>query len=276
MPELPEVEVICRGIQPHLVDRTVTAIFHNGKQLRLPVPVDLLRREMIGCRITAVTRRAKYLQISLDSGAMLIIHLGMTGNLGFFSSESEPAKHDHVRWTLDNDTELRYNDSRRFGAIHILKSQETQDREETVFKTTGPEPFHAAFSPEYLHQLAKGKNLTVKVFIMTTQVVAGVGNIYASESLFRAGILPARKVQTISKKGWGKLVAAIREILQQAIDCGGSTISDFLNARQEKGYFQANFKVYGRQGEPCPTCQEKIENSRLGGRSSYFCPRCQS
>ena len=275
MPELPEVEVICRGLRPHLLDRTVTAIHHSGKQLRRPVPIDSFCREMVGRRITAVTRRAKYLQISMDSGAMLILHLGMTGNLGFFSPRSEPAKHDHVRWTLDNDTELRYNDSRRFGSLQILASGETNDLEETVFKTTGPEPFHDAFSPEYLHRLAKGKELAVKVFIMNTRVVAGVGNIYASESLFRAGILPTKKVQTISKKDWGRLITAIREILQQAIDCGGSTISNFINARQEKGYFQVNFKVYGRRGEPCPNCQEKIEKIRVGGRASYFCPMCQ-
>jgi len=275
MPELPEVEVICQGIRPHLVDHTITAIYHSGKQLRLPVPFDLLCLEMIGHQVTAVTRRAKYLQVSLDSGAMLIIHLGMTGNLGFFSPSSEPAKHDHLRFTLDNGTELRYNDSRRFGSMQVLKNHETATREETVFKTTGPEPFNDAFSPEYLHKLAKGKNLAVKVFIMATQVVAGVGNIYASESLFRAGILPTRTVGTINKKDWSTLITAIREILKQAIDCGGSTISNFINARQEKGYFQVNFKVYGRQGEPCTTCQENIQKIRLGGRASYFCPRCQ-
>ncbi len=275
MPELPEVEVICRGILPHLLERTVTAIHHSDKQLRRPVPIDFLRREMIGHRITAVTRRAKYLQISIDSGAMLIIHLGMTGNLGFFAPACDPAKHDHLRFTLDNDTELRYNDSRRFGSMQILSSRETADREATVFKSTGPEPFSDAFSPDYLHRLAKGKDLAVKVFIMNTRVLAGVGNIYASESLFRAGILPDRKVRNISKKDWARLITATREILQHAITCGGSTISNFINARQEKGYFQVNFKVYGRQGDPCPICQEKIEKVRLGGRASYFCPKCQ-
>ncbi len=275
MPELPEVEVICQGIRPHLVGRTITAMYHSGKQLRLPVPFDLLCREMIGHQVTAVTRRAKYLQVSLDSGAMLFIHLGMTGNLGFFSPSSEPAKHDHLRFTLDNRTELRYNDSRRFGSMQVLKSVETATLEETIFKTTGPEPFSDTFSPEYLHKLAKEKDLAVKVFIMTGQVVAGVGNIYASESLFRAGILPTRKIRAINKKDWSTLITAIREILKHAIDCGGSTISNFINARQEKGYFQVNFMVYGRQGEPCSICQEKIQKIRLGGRASYFCPKCQ-
>ncbi len=275
MPELPEVEVICQGIRPHLLGRTVTAIHHSGKQLRQPVPIDVLRREMIGHRITGVTRRAKYLQISIDSGAMLIIHLGMTGNLGFFAPATDPAKHDHLRFTLDNNTELRYNDSRRFGSIQILTSRETADREATIFKTTGPEPFSDAFSPDYLLRLAKGKDLAVKVFIMNTRVLAGVGNIYASESLFRAGILPGRKIRNINEKEWDRLITATREILQHAIACGGSTISNFINARQEKGYFQVNFKVYGRQGQPCPICREKIEKVRLGGRASYFCAKCQ-
>lgn len=275
MPELPEVEVICRGIRPHLLGRTVTAVHHSGKPLRRPVPINLLGREIIGRRISAVTRRAKYLQISFDSGAMLIIHLGMTGNLGFFSPVTAPAKHDHVRFTLDDGRELRFNDSRRFGSIHLLTKRETVDIEETVFKTTGPEPFSAEFSPEYLDKMAKERDLAVKILIMTNQVVAGVGNIYASESLFRARILPTKKIRDISKNDWGRLIAAIREILQEAIGCGGSTINNFINARQERGYFQVNFKVYGRQGEPCLICRKKIEKIRLGGRASYFCPRCQ-
>jgi formamidopyrimidine-DNA glycosylase len=275
MPELPEVEVICQGIRPHLVNTTITAIHHSGKPLRRPVPIDLLCREMIGHKVTTVARRAKYLQISLDNGSMLIIHLGMTGNLSFFPPLSTPAKHDHLRWTLDNGSELRYNDSRRFGSIQLLKGNETADREKTVFKTTGPEPFSDLFSPQYLLQAAKNKETAVKVFIMSPQVVAGVGNIYASESLFRAGLLPTRKVRTLTKQEWSRLITAIREILQHAIDCGGSTISNFINAHREKGYFQVNFKVYGREGDPCPKCQEKIEKIRLGGRSGFFCPKCQ-
>ncbi|MFH0785338.1 MAG: bifunctional DNA-formamidopyrimidine glycosylase/DNA-(apurinic or apyrimidinic site) lyase [Pseudomonadota bacterium] len=275
MPELPEVEVICRGIRPHLVDRRITAIHHSDKQLRRNVPIALLRREMIGHTITAVTRRAKFLQVTMDTGAMLIIHLGMTGNLGFFNPLSTPGKHDHVRWTLDCGNELRYNDSRRFGSLQFLTPSETANREETVFKTSGPEPFSDSFSPEYLLRLAKGKNLAVKVFIMTSQVVAGIGNIYASESLFRAGILPTRKVQTLGRNDWDRLIKAIREILRHAIDCGGSTISNFINAQREKGYFQVNFKVYSREGEPCRSCSDTVAKMRLGGRSSYFCPTCQ-
>lgn len=275
MPELPEVEVICRGIRPHLIGRSVTAIHESGKNLRHPVPTELLRRNMVNRRIIAVERRAKYLQISLDNGTMVVIHLGMTGNLGIFFPRQNRAKHDHVLWTLDNGTELRFNDSRRFGSVLFLSSEEVPLRETTLFKTTGPEPFSDDFSAEYLHRTAKNKNVAVKVFIMTNQVVAGIGNIYANESLFAAGIRPSCKVKRISRKRWLRLVSEIRKVLRHAIACGGSTISDFVNAGQEKGYFQMNFMVYGREGENCVSCKTTIEKKTLGGRASYFCPECQ-
>ncbi|NOR22776.1 MAG: bifunctional DNA-formamidopyrimidine glycosylase/DNA-(apurinic or apyrimidinic site) lyase [Desulforhopalus sp.] len=275
MPELPEVEVICRGIRPFLIGRTVTAIQFSGKRLRQPIPMETMQREIINQKITAVERRAKYLQISLHTGAMLIIHLGMTGNLGIFSPSATLAKHDHVQWSLDNGTELRYNDIRRFGSIQLLSFHEVVTSEETIFKTTGPEPFSDEFSAEYLQRLAKSKNLAVKLFIMTNKIVAGIGNIYANESLFAAGIQPARKVQTLTRKEWTSLVIEIRRVLGNAIKCGGSTISDFLNANQEKGYFQINFKVYGREGETCTLCSAKIEKQKIGGRASFYCPNCQ-
>jgi len=275
MPELPEVEVICRGLRSFLLGRTVTAVHCSGKRLRHPVPMQAMQREIVNQTITAVDRRAKFLQISLAGGDMLIIHLGMTGNLGIFPPSATLAKHDHVLWSLNDGNELRYNDSRRFGSIRFLSAEEVSSREETIFKTTGPEPFSNAFSAEYLEQLAKGKGLAVKLFIMTNQTVAGIGNIYANESLFAAGIRPARKIQTLTCKEWVRLVSEIRNILHQAIECGGSTISDFLNASRERGYFQMNFKVYDREGKACHLCSAKIEKQKLGGRSSYFCPQCQ-
>jgi formamidopyrimidine-DNA glycosylase len=275
MPELPEVEVICRGIRTFLLGRTITAVRSSGKNLRHPVPIKSMQREMVNQTITSVERRAKFLQISLAGGEMLIIHLGMTGNLGIFPPATTHAKHDHVLWSLDDGTELRYNDSRRFGSIHFLRAEEVPGREETIFKTTGPEPFSNTFSAEYLQKMAKDKSLAVKLFIMTNQTVAGIGNIYANESLFAAGIRPARKIQTLTRKEWARLVSEIRTILHEAIECGGSTISDFLNASRERGYFQMNFKVYGREGKKCLHCSAKIEKQKLGGRSSYFCPRCQ-
>lgn len=276
MPELPEVEVICLGLRPHIVGRTVCGISHNGKKLRRPVPMDAMRREMTNHQIVAVERRAKYLQFSLKTGAMLIVHLGMTGNLGIFNPTTKHAKHDHVLWVLDNNTELRYNDSRRFGSIQLLSQKETEEREETIFKTTGPEPFSNDFSAEYLYNLAKDKHLAVKVFIMTSQIVAGIGNIYANESLWAAGISPTRKASTITKREWEKLAAEIRRVLNHAIECGGSTISDFLNASQEKGYFQMNFKVYSKDGHNCTRCYSSIiKKVAIGGRASYYCPKCQ-
>jgi formamidopyrimidine-DNA glycosylase len=275
MPELPEVEVICRGIRSYLIGRIVTAIQCSGKKLRHPVPMETMQGVMANQTITSVERRAKFLQLGLEKGEMLIIHLGMTGNLGIFPPATPRAKHDHVMWLLDNGTELRYNDSRRFGSIQLLSADEVASREETIFKTTGPEPFSGDFSAEYLQNLAKGKSVAIKLFIMTNQTVAGIGNIYANESLFAAGILPTRKAQEITRKEWERMVIEIRKVLAHAIECGGSSISDFLNASQEKGYFQINFKVYGREGMPCTRCSAKIEKQKIGGRASYFCPRCQ-
>lgn len=275
MPELPEVEVICRGIRSFLIGRKVTAISHSGKALRHPLPMEAMRGAMINKIITSVERRAKFLQISLSSGEMLIIHLGMTGKLAIFAPSAKPARHDHVFWTLDNDSQLRYNDVRRFGSIRFLAADEVAVREETIFSTTGPEPFSEVFNANYLRQLAKGKSLAVKLFVMTNQVVAGIGNIYANESLFAAGILPTRKAETLSRQEWTRLVTEIRRVLSEAIACGGSTISDFLNASQERGYFQMNFKVYGRQGQICSCCSADIVKIKIGGRASYYCPRCQ-
>lgn len=275
MPELPEVEVICRGLRPHIIGRKVTAISHNGKNLRQPVPLEAMRRNMTNHTIVEVERRAKYLQISLETGAMLVVHLGMTGNLGIFPPTAKHAKHDHILWSLDNNTELRYNDIRRFGFIQILSREKAAGREKTIFKTTGPEPFSEDFSAQYLQKIAKNKSLTVKVFIMTTQTVAGIGNIYANESLFGAGIRPTRRVPTLTLKEWNRLVTEIRRVLNHAIACGGSTISDFLNASQEKGYFQMNFKIYGKDGKKCTACSTIIKKIVVGGRASYYCPKCQ-
>ena len=276
MPELPEVEVVCRGLRPHLVGRAVTGILTSGKKLREEIPAERLRREMVDRRIVSVTRRAKFLQVGLETGAMVLIHLGMTGNLGFFPPVVPPARHDHVRWLLDNGLELRYHDTRRFGAIRVLGPEEVPRLEETVYRTTGPEPFGEDFTADYLHRLAKGREVAVKAFIMTNQVVAGVGNIYANESLFRAGIRPDRKVKSLSRNEWARLIPAIREILRHAIECGGSTISDFLDAGREKGYFQINFKVYGRDGQACTACGAAIGKKTIGGRASYCCPNCQT
>ncbi|WP_163337123.1 bifunctional DNA-formamidopyrimidine glycosylase/DNA-(apurinic or apyrimidinic site) lyase [Desulfopila sp. IMCC35008] len=275
MPELPEVETVCSGIRPHILDRSITDFRHSGKNLRHPVPTQAIHDTLLDTTIRSVRRRAKYILIEFDNQNLLAIHLGMTGNLGIFSPESTPTKHCHLRFALDNGMELRYTDIRRFGSIHLIAADEVVTIESTLFSTTGPEPFSDAFNPEYLYKLAQKRSIPVKNFIMTNQVVAGVGNIYANESLFQAGISPQRKANRISKKSWQTLIDAIRKVLTHAIECGGSTISDYVNADQESGYFQINFKVYGKAGEPCSQCEGIIQKKQIGGRASYHCPKCQ-
>ncbi|MBW2683349.1 MAG: bifunctional DNA-formamidopyrimidine glycosylase/DNA-(apurinic or apyrimidinic site) lyase [Deltaproteobacteria bacterium] len=275
MPELPEVEVICRGIRPYLTNRKIIKIYHNGKELRQKVPITAMTRELVGSRVVAVERRAKYLLIHFETSALLAIHFGMTGNLGIFAPSTPIAKHDHVRLLLDNGTELRFNDTRRFGSINMIYPEEQITLEQDFFKNTGPEPFADDFNGKYLHLLARGKNQPVKTFIMTNRTVAGIGNIYANESLFAAHIRPTRRIKSISLKSWNRLASEIRKVLKHAISCGGSTISNFVNASQERGYFQMNFKVYGRAEEDCLTCSTTIKKQVIGGRASYYCPKCQ-
>jgi len=275
MPELPEVEVICRGIRPFLTGKAIKEIVLSDKKLRHSVSIADMKRELLGNTIVTVERRAKYLLCHLDSSALLIFHFGMTGNLGIFPLDSPIAKHDHLRIELHNSTELRFNDTRRFGSIHLLKPEETVDLENTFFKTTGPEPFDASFNGEYLLNHAKKKTQPLKTFIMTNATVAGIGNIYANESLFAARLNPLRKVSEISLGEWNTLVKEIRRVLQHAIACGGSTISDFVNASQESGYFQMNFKIYGKDGEKCSICSSIIQKQVVGGRASFYCSTCQ-
>ncbi len=275
MPELPEVEVISQGLKPHLVGRRVEAITYNGKNLRSPVPIDLMRTQLTGKQIVKVERRAKYLLVHFDLETVLIIHLGMTGNLGIFPIGSTTARHDHLCWRLDNNLELRYNDTRRFGAIHLLQLPENASLEETFFHKTGPEPLSENCSAQYLHTKATGRKQPIKTFLMNTEVIAGIGNIYANESLFKAGINPCRPAGKLSRKEWRTLLDNIRSTLNWAIECGGSTISDFINASGEKGYFQANFKVYGKTGLPCGNCLTPIKKIQLSGRASFYCPQCQ-
>ncbi|WP_457577171.1 bifunctional DNA-formamidopyrimidine glycosylase/DNA-(apurinic or apyrimidinic site) lyase [Desulfomarina sp.] len=275
MPELPEVEVICRGIRPLILGRSVKKIWRSGKKLRSDVPVAQLNDALCGATIVRVTRRAKYLLVHFRSSVLLIFHFGMTGNLGIFDPRKPPARHDHLRLLFDNNTELRFNDTRRFGSIHLFHGLTTSELESTFFKTTGPEPFSADFTPEYLHTLARKRKMVVKSFIMTNRVVAGIGNIYANESLFLAGIHPADKIDALSLEQWEVLTGKLRSVLENGIECGGSTISDFVNAGQESGYFQMNFKVYGRAGQKCFSCGSLIEKQTIGGRASFYCPACQ-
>jgi len=277
MPELPEVEVTCQGLIPHLVDREIIKIRYSGKKLRSPVELAHMHSALIGChnKISKVSRRAKYILISFINGETLIIHLGMTGQLGIFPKGGAEATHDHLIFALDSDHVMRFNDTRRFGSVILLSRQDSLCMEDTFFCNTGVEPFSPECSAEYLKDRANGSTQAIKTFIMNSSIIAGVGNIYANESLFAASIHPSTKAGRLSLKRWKLLVDKIREILTWAINCGGSTISDFLNASGQQGYFQANFKVYGRNGVPCSKCQTLLKKTSINGRASYFCPSCQ-
>lgn len=275
MPELPEIEVIRRGLQPHLPGRTITAIFRSGKNLRHPVPFAAMQRLLIGNRIGGISRRAKYLLLHMGTGDLLILHLGMSGRLGIFAADAPVADHDHVRWRLDSGQELRLYDPRRFGAVHLVPAREAGDIERTFFKDAGPEPLTDACSPEYLRKRARKKRQPVKAFLMDLHVIAGIGNIYANECLFSAGIHPLRPAADLSLSDWQCVLAALRDLLQRAIACGGSTISDYLDVSGKRGLFQFHFRIYGKKGQACPRCQTPIATVRIGGRASYFCPECQ-
>jgi formamidopyrimidine-DNA glycosylase len=273
MPELPEVEVIKRGLQKHLPGRKVTGSVAGNRKLRLPVPRKGLKDYIAGARIQAVDRRAKFLLITMDNGALLIIHLGMTGRLGLFPADAPRSKHDHLRLQLDNHMQLRFNDTRRFGSIQVIPPGSNLSA--TMLAGIGPEPLGKEFTPEYLHSVAAGKNRPVKNFLMDSRVVAGIGNIYACEILFHAGINPLKKIRRLTKKEWGKIVASSRYILQKAIKCGGTTISDFVSASGQSGYFQLELQTYGRQGQSCNCCATPITKKTMAGRSTFFCPTCQ-
>jgi formamidopyrimidine-DNA glycosylase len=272
MPELPEVEVVCRGLAPMLIGRKIEAITFGEQKLRLPLPDREMSNWVTGRKVTAVRRRAKYIIIELDSAALLVIHLGMTGRLGLFPTHTPPAKHDHACWRLDNGLEMRFNDTRRFGSIQMFSSEETAVE---FFSALGPDPFWASFTSTYLSELAKGRSQPVKNFLMDNRIVTGIGNIYASEILFASRVNPTTPVRELTSKEWRKIVMNSRTILTAAIDCGGSTIADYVNSSGEKGYFQTRLQVYGRDNEPCPDCREAISQVRLGGRASYYCSRCQ-
>lgn len=273
MPELPEVEVIRRGLIPHLVDRTISRVMISNRRLRLPVPRAKLNRWVRGNRVKAVNRRAKYLLIAMSNGALVILHLGMSGRLALAANGTPRAAHDHLRFLLDSGLELRFNDVRRFGSVQVV-SPEDEERSH-IFADLGPEPLGPDFSANYLIKVARGRVRPIKNFVMDGRVVVGIGNIYANEILFAASIRPTRGAGTLGKKAWDQLVRASRQVLERAIACGGTTISDYVNSSGEAGYFQCELKVYGRDGEACPRCSSTIVRQVLAGRATFYCPTCQ-
>ena len=270
MPELPEVETVRRGIAPHLTGQRVVQVVVRQPRLRWPVP-DELATEMSGQTIQRVDRRAKYLLLRTDAGTA-ILHLGMTGRLRLLSAATPLQKHDHVDLALASGQCLRFNDSRRFGAV--LWTTAPPERH-PLLQALGPEPFDAAFSGAYLHRRAQGRTPAVTTFIMDNRVVVGVGNIYANEALFAAGISPLRPAGQVTEAECDRLAIVIREILTEAIRQGGTTLRDFIGGDGEPGYFQQSLRVYDRRGLPCAVCGQPIQRCRIGQRATYYCPRCQ-
>jgi formamidopyrimidine-DNA glycosylase len=271
MPELPEVETTRRGVEPHLVGSTVREVIVRHRGLRLPVPETI--DAITGDRFTAVRRRSKYLILDLGNSGCLLVHLGMSGSLRLAEPAAEFKKHDHIALTLDSDKQLRFHDPRRFGIFLHLPAGDPLDH--PLLKDLGPEPLEAGFTAEHLAAACRGRQASIKLVIMDAKVVVGVGNIYASEALFRAGIRPATPACRVSRPRWAKLAGAIREVLAESIAQGGTTLRDFLNSDGEPGYFRQRLFVYDRKGEPCRVCRTAVRHAVMGQRSTYWCPACQ-
>jgi formamidopyrimidine-DNA glycosylase len=271
MPELPEVETTRRGLLPRVVGRSIQDVVVRNPNLRWPVPRDL-RRRLRGERVRDIRRRGKYLLLDFARGHLLV-HLGMSGRLTVVPATTAPRKHDHVDLVLDDGNALRFNDARRFGTVLWL---DPPAEDHALLAGLGMEPLDAGFGGEALRARAKGRRVPVKQFLMNGAIVTGVGNIYASEALFHAGIHPARSAGAISKARWERLAKSIRHTLESAIDSGGSTLRDYVTIDGRKGEFQHRHAVYGRAGKACPRCKGKVRSLRQGQRSTFFCPRCQT
>lgn len=270
MPELPEVETTRRGVEPHVVGRQVIAVQVHDQRLRWPIPV-ALARELPGRHIDSVERRGKYL-LFRSGDHSLLIHLGMSGRLRVMPVGQPRLAHDHLDIVLDNGLILRLHDPRRFGCALWLSGDPLLH---TLLKSLGPEPLGADFSGDLLFARSRGRKTPVKNFLMDGRIVVGIGNIYASEALFRAGIHPLRAAGRITRSRYTKLASTVREVLEDAIRDGGTTLRDYVGADGSRGYFQQQLNVYDRVGLPCPRCMSKIRQRLIGQRSSFYCTRCQ-
>ncbi len=282
MPELPEVETVRRGLQPVMEAATITRAEVRRPDLRWPLPERMAER-MTGVQVNRLGRRAKVLLVDLSSGETLLWHLGMSGRVlisgnvaGSFHHEHPPQEaHDHVVFHMDNGARITFNDARRFGAMDLAPTGAIDDHK--WLANLGPEPLGNQFDEAYLNAAFKGRKTPIKSALLDQKTVAGLGNIYVSEALFRAGISPKRHAGRVSRARIGALVPAIRDVLNEAIEAGGSSLRDHRQASGELGYFQHAFRVYDRAGQPCPTqdCDGVIRRIVQSGRSSYYCARCQ-
>lgn len=269
MPELPEVETTRRGIAPHCEGHTIQRVTIRNRSLRWPIPREL-DDNLTGATIHSVERRAKYLLLRVDNGSA-IVHLGMSGSLRVITDDAPLMTHDHVELELDSGVRLRFNDPRRFGCWLWSVAPD----QHPLLASLGPEPLAPEFTGALLFRLSRGKQTPVKSFIMDNHVVVGVGNIYANEALFKAGIHPRRKAGRISLDRYNHLVAAIRETLSAAILMGGTTLRDFVNSEGKPGYFAQSLLVYGRASLPCEECGAPLKEIRMNQRSTVYCGRCQ-
>jgi formamidopyrimidine-DNA glycosylase len=269
MPELPEVETTRRGLAPHLDGRRIVAVTLRRPDLRWPIPAEVPRL-LPGQPITGLRRRAKYLLLDTAPGSALL-HLGMSGSLRVLPADTPVTTHDHVDLALDSGRVLRFNDPRRFGCLLWQPAGTTH----ALLQGLGPEPLSDAFDGDYLHALSRGRTASVKTFLMDQAVVVGVGNIYAAESLFRAGIAPGRAAGRVSRAHYEALAAAVKAILAHAIRRGGTTLRDFISPDGTPGYFEQELFVYGREGEPCKVCGQPLRGRRLGNRATAWCRTCQ-
>jgi formamidopyrimidine-DNA glycosylase len=270
MPELPEVETTRRGIEPWLVGRRIEALTVREWRLRWRVPRSLPSK-LGGARVRSVGRRAKYLLIGTDAGT-LILHLGMSGSLRVLDAGTPPLAHDHLDLVLDSGKCLRFNDPRRFGSLLFTTGEPTRHK---LLKGLAVEPLSEDFTGEALWRRARGRRASIKAFIMDSRIVAGVGNIYASEALFRAGIKPGLAAGRVSRARMEALAQSIREVLAEAIGAGGTTLRDYVDAAGMPGYFRQRLFVYERTGKPCRRCRTPIRQFTQGQRSTYWCPHCQ-
>lgn len=270
MPELPEVETTRRGIEPHVVGRRIAGLTVREARLRWPI-APRLDRKVAGRTIAAIDRRGKYLLLRLDDGGVLLIHLGMSGSLRFLPEVAPIRTHDHYDLELVGGELVRYNDPRRFGSLHYT----TEPASHPLLASLGPEPLGEQFTGDYLWLAGRGRKSPVKSFVMNGQVVVGVGNIYANEALFRAGIHPARPAGRISRQRYEVLALEIKAVLEDALRAGGTTLRDFVGGDGKPGYFRQSLAVYERDGDACPRSGHAIRRSVIGQRATYYCPGCQ-
>lgn len=270
MPELPEVETTRSGIAPHITGQTIKNVIVRNKNLRWPITATL-KQDLLNRQFKKIDRRGKYLLCYTDHGCM-IVHLGMSGSLRIINKSIKPEKHDHLDILFASGKALRFHDPRRFGSIIWTKKDPLQHK---LLKHLGPEPLSNEFNGEWLYKRSRKRTQAIKNFIMDSHNIVGVGNIYASESLFLAGINPKRKAGNVSLERYERLANAIKKILKESIKQGGTTLRDFVNGDGKPGYFQQQLNVYGRASKPCKKCRSKIKEIKVGQRSSFYCSSCQ-